>query len=66
MILHSLPSEQKEAVIQSIQSKDDKMDVEQFLDYYSIEDDIFKKYKHECTKEQYTEYYNKIINEYCN
>jgi hypothetical protein len=66
IILHSLPSEQKEAVIQSIQSKDDKMDVEQFLDYYSIEDDIFKKYKHECTKEQYTEYYNKIIIEYCN
>ena len=66
MILHSLPSDQKEAVIQSIQSKDDKMDVEQFLDYYSIEDDIFKKYKHECTIEQYTEYYNKIINEYCN
>ena len=42
------------------------MDVEQFLDYYSIEDDIFKIYKHECTKEQYTEYYNKIVNEYCN
>ena len=66
MILHSLPSEQKEAVIQSIQSKDDKMDVEQFLDYYSIEDDVFKKYKHECTLEQYTEYYNKIISEFIN
>jgi len=66
IILHSLSSDQKEAVIRSIESKEDKMDVEQFLDYYSIEDDIFKKYKHELTKEQYTKYYIKITNEYCN
>ncbi len=65
-ILYSLPTDQLDAVIKSIESSnlEDKMDVEQFLDYHSIENELFKKYKNEISLEEFTSIYNKTINEY--
>ena len=65
-ILYSLSQDQKDSVIKSIESDnlEDKMDVEQFLDYYSIENEIFKKYSNEISLDEFNQYYNKIINEY--
>ena len=40
------------------------MDVEQFVDYYSLEDDIYKQYKEELNREDYNKYYEDIIREY--
>ena len=64
-ILYGLTTIQKNSVLESIKSEDDKMDVEQFLDYYSLEDDIYKQYKEELNREDYNKYYEDIIREYC-
>ena len=63
-ILYGLTTIQKNSVLESIKSEDDKMDVEQFLDYYSLEDDIYKQYKEELNREDYNKYYEDIIREY--
>ena len=63
-ILYGLTTIQKNSVLESIKSDDDKMDVEQFVDYYSLEDDIYKQYKEELNREDYNKYYEDIIREY--
>ena len=63
-ILYGLTTIQKNSVLESIKSDDDKMDVEQFLDYYSLEDDIYRQYKEELNREDYNKYYEDIIREY--
>ena len=67
-IIYGLSSEKKESVLNSIYSEneEDKMDVEQFLDYYSIEEEIYKQYKKELTKEKYIKIYDNVIKEFIN
>jgi hypothetical protein len=66
-VIYRLESIQKEAVIKSMYSED-KMDIEQFLDYYGIEIEecVYNLYKKEINKDSYILLYNEVLQNFIN